>query len=142
MIWAGMEPENTEVEGELGLVVSDVDGRCKGQVDDRSCWEHEPLCSLRNSDNRQGSAVLRHMESGVLCNRSPRPSFPRPSPQGTHEALPSPILRRLASISQSRAVPLYSMLHAAPAGSQGGWAKKGFWIYTFTGTSWSLLVSL
>jgi hypothetical protein len=64
----------------------------------------------------------------VKTQEPSRASFPRPSPKGTPEALPSPILRRLSSASQSRAAPLYSMLRAAPAGGQGGGAQKGFWI--------------
>jgi len=38
-----------------------------------------------------------------LSLRLPTSPFPRPSPQGTPEARPSPILRRLSSTSQSRA---------------------------------------
>ena len=48
-----------------------------------------------------------------------KPPFPRPSPQGTPEALPSPILRRLSSTSQSRAAPRCAVLRAAPAGCRG-----------------------
>ena len=35
----GMWPESPEVEFQLGLITPGVDGRCKGQVDDRSRWE-------------------------------------------------------------------------------------------------------
>ena len=43
----------------------------------------------------------------------------QPAPQGTPEARPSPILRRLASTSQSRAAPCYALLRAALAGCRG-----------------------
>jgi hypothetical protein len=52
-----------------------------------------------------------------LPQLSNRPS--RPSPQGTPEALPYPILRRLSSTNQSHAAPLYALLRAAPAGRSG-----------------------
>ncbi len=39
-----------------------------------------------------------------LSRRFPKSPVPRPSPQGTPEALPSPILRRLSRTSQRRAV--------------------------------------
>ena len=42
--------------------------------------------------------------------------FPRASPQGTPEALPYPILRRLSSTSHRRAMPSAAVLWAAPAG--------------------------
>ena len=57
-----------------------------------------------------------------VCISPPRisqPPVPRPSPQGTPEALPYPILRRLSSTSQSRAAPRYAMLRAARAGCRG-----------------------
>src|SRR5712691_3324957 len=41
----------------------------------------------------------------------------------TPEALPSSILRRLSSTSQSHAAPCYALLRAAPAG--GGGARGG-----------------
>jgi hypothetical protein len=45
----------------------------------------------------------------------PTSPVPRRSPQGTPEALPYPILRRLSSPSQSRATPRSAGLQAAPA---------------------------
>jgi hypothetical protein len=42
--------------------------------------------------------------------------FPRPSPQGTPEALPSPILQRLSSTSQSHAAPCAAWRRGVPAG--------------------------
>ena len=59
-----------------------------------------------------------------VCNLRPL----RPSPQGPPEALPYPILRRLSSTSQSRAVlrraagPLGRGALGAP---QAPWARRG-----------------
>jgi len=55
----------------------------------------------------------------------PQPPFPRPSPQGTPEARPSPILGRLSSTSHSRAAPRSAWLRAAPAGAAAArWARR------------------
>ena len=54
---------------------------------------------------------------GPLPPSSHPPSpVPRLSPQGPPEALPSPILRRLSSTSDSGAAPRSAWLGAAPAG--------------------------
>jgi hypothetical protein len=60
--------------------------------------------------------------------------IPPPAFQATPTALPYPILRRLSSTSQSGAAPCFAWLRDAPAGGQGGGAKKGVWIsYTLGG---------
>jgi hypothetical protein len=51
------------------------------------------------------------------CPSLPKSPFPRPSPQGTPETLPSSILRRLSSTSQSHAAPCSAWLWGAPARS-------------------------
>jgi len=51
-----------------------------------------------------------------LPSSLPKSPFPRPSPQGTPEARPSPILRRRSSTSQSRAALRSAWLRDAPAG--------------------------
>src|SRR5262249_24012225 len=47
--------------------------------------------------------------------------FPKPSPQGSPEALPSPILRRLSSTSESRAVPCAAWCRGCWRVARGGW---------------------
>jgi hypothetical protein len=63
-----------------------------------------------------------------LTNRPQLPPVPRPSPQGTPAALPYPILRRLASTSQSRAAPRWVRRkrrgHGVAAGG-GRWGGRG-----------------
>ena len=54
-----------------------------------------------------------------------KPPFPRPSPQGTPEALLSPILRRLSSTSQSRATPCCGPLRRAAAARWGRGKRRG-----------------
>ncbi len=50
----------------------------------------------------------------------PESAFPRPSPQGTPEALPYSILRRLSSTSQSHVAPCAAWRRGAPAGLPRG----------------------
>ena len=64
----------------------------------------------------------------ILDAVPPQPSqspFPRPSPQGTPEALPSPILRRLSSTSHSHAALRTAWGRGAAAGLQRGAGRTG-----------------
>ena len=69
-------------------------------------------------DTRTIVQSLSHIKVGFPFGFSPslpKSPFPRPSPQGTPEALPSPILRRMSSTSQSHAAPCSAWLRGAPA---------------------------
>jgi hypothetical protein len=72
------------------------------------------------------SHPFEHLKSPVKSSPQPlsTPPVPRPSPQGTPAGLPSPILRCLSRLAK----PLYTLLHAAPAGlrGRGGDAKMPF----------------
>jgi len=57
------------------------------------------VCGRVARDNQGGMQV----EAAIAPPSLPTSPFPRPSPQGTPAALPSPILRRLSSTSPPRA---------------------------------------
>jgi hypothetical protein len=66
------------------------------------------LNALR-SDQVDDQVVLQRFPARSALPSLPKSPFPRPSPQGTLEALPYPTLRRLSR-------PRYALLRAAPAG--------------------------
>ena len=79
-------------------------------------------------DTRTIVQSLSHIKVGFPFGFSPslpKSPFPRPSPQGTPEALPSPILRRMSSTSQSHAAPCSAWLRGAPAGGRGKRRGRG-----------------
>ena len=76
------------------------------------------FCHHANCDYRSwlGLGNLRALR---LLLRLPKSPFPRPPPQGTPEAPPYPILRRMSSTSESRTAPRYAVLRVTRAGCRG-----------------------
>ena len=107
--------------------------------------EHPQRCAVGGATaaavHTRRSAAARHRRGRRLLPPPPslpKSPFPRPSPQGTPEALPSPILRHLSSTRQSHASPASAvrrldsgLLRRGCRGARGApqapWVRRGRW---------------
>jgi len=114
------DPQDSPSSEARGRPATDCPGSCSPS--NVRLGRLSPCHRAWTQERRARSGGMSHpaarLQSRLKSAPSSRPTSPVPrlSPQGTPEALPYPILRRLSSTSESCATPRSAWLGAAPAG--------------------------